>query len=480
LPDPKAFISYSWSSDAHQLWVINLATQLRENGVDVILDKWDLKEGHDAIAFMEQMVSDASVKKVVVILDRVYAEKADGRQGGVGTETQIITPQIYKSVDQNKFCGVISEVGADGKPFLPVFYSARIYIDLSNDDIFVENFDQLLRWIFDKPAFPKPALGRAPDFLSEQNVLLPTRSRAARAVNLLRSGSAGNSAALQDYLESFAENLEVLRLKPTDNVEFDDLVFTSIEALRPYRDEFVAVITAMAKGSPNDQNIGLMRRFFEQLIPYMFRSEGMTQYHESWFDNYRFIAHEFLLYFIAILIKQELFSKVDDFLTGGFYVGGVSSLAHEPIQPSSILLQTINSLNVRKKRLNLNRLSLHADMIRDRLPAIGITLGDLMQADLVLFIRDAADSVKANRGNRWDPVSLIWSERSGPFEIFARSVSTKYFQRIVGMLGVADRDEFLSLLSHFGKGDGLYLPHWNYSRLSLDDIVQPAKLGTRI
>jgi hypothetical protein len=102
---PKAFISYSWSSDEHQQWVISLATQMRENGVDVILDKWDLKEGNDAIAFMEQMVSDSTVKKVIVILDRVYAQKADGRQGGVGTETQIITPQIYKSVDQQKFVG---------------------------------------------------------------------------------------------------------------------------------------------------------------------------------------------------------------------------------------------------------------------------------------------------------------------------------------------------------------------------------------
>jgi TIR domain len=209
---PKAFISYSWSSDEHQQWVISLATQMRENGVDVILDKWDLKEGNDAIAFMEQMVSDSTVKKVIVILDRVYAQKADGRQGGVGTETQIITPQIYKSVDQQKFVGVISEKDADGKPFLPVFYSSRIYIDLSDDSIFAENFDHLLRWVFDKPTFPKPALGRTPEFLSEQTVLLPTRSRASRAISLLRNASAGGSAALQDYLETFSDNLETLRL----------------------------------------------------------------------------------------------------------------------------------------------------------------------------------------------------------------------------------------------------------------------------
>lgn len=59
---PKLFISYSWSSPEHEAWVLNLAEELRSNGVDVVFDKWDLKEGHDAIAFMEQMVTDKASK----------------------------------------------------------------------------------------------------------------------------------------------------------------------------------------------------------------------------------------------------------------------------------------------------------------------------------------------------------------------------------------------------------------------------------
>ena len=34
---PKLFISYSWSSPEHEQWVVDLATELRESGVDVIL-----------------------------------------------------------------------------------------------------------------------------------------------------------------------------------------------------------------------------------------------------------------------------------------------------------------------------------------------------------------------------------------------------------------------------------------------------------
>ena len=81
LSHPKTFISYSWTSPDHEQWVINLATQLAESGVHVILDKWDLGEGADKFAFMERTVTDPSVRKVVVVCDRLYAEKADGRQG---------------------------------------------------------------------------------------------------------------------------------------------------------------------------------------------------------------------------------------------------------------------------------------------------------------------------------------------------------------------------------------------------------------
>ena len=116
---PKLFVSYSWTSEEHERWVISLATSLRESGVDVILDKWELREGHDAYHFMEQMVSNSEIKKVAIICDRKYAEKANDRTGGVGTETQIISPEIYARQDQDKFVAVVAERDEQGKPFLP-------------------------------------------------------------------------------------------------------------------------------------------------------------------------------------------------------------------------------------------------------------------------------------------------------------------------------------------------------------------------
>lgn len=60
---PVIFVSYSWSSPAHEDFVESLASKLMANGVMVRLDKWDLKEGQDKFAFMESMVTDPTSRK---------------------------------------------------------------------------------------------------------------------------------------------------------------------------------------------------------------------------------------------------------------------------------------------------------------------------------------------------------------------------------------------------------------------------------
>jgi len=46
---PKVFISYTHKPTENKLWVIELAKKLRENGVDTVLDYWDLRPGQDIV-----------------------------------------------------------------------------------------------------------------------------------------------------------------------------------------------------------------------------------------------------------------------------------------------------------------------------------------------------------------------------------------------------------------------------------------------
>ena len=58
---PKVFISYAWGTDEYQGRVLSFATDLINDGIDVVLDKWDLSEGNDTYAFMEKCASDAGI-----------------------------------------------------------------------------------------------------------------------------------------------------------------------------------------------------------------------------------------------------------------------------------------------------------------------------------------------------------------------------------------------------------------------------------
>ena len=76
IPDPtRVFISYSHDSPSHKGWVLKLASDLRKNGVDAVLDQWDLSPGEDIAVFMERGLKNAA--RVVVVCSKKYVERAN-------------------------------------------------------------------------------------------------------------------------------------------------------------------------------------------------------------------------------------------------------------------------------------------------------------------------------------------------------------------------------------------------------------------
>lgn len=164
---PQVFVSYSWTCNEYQESIVALATRLRHDGVNVKLDVWDLKHGQDKYAYMEQCVTNPNIDKVLIMSDRVYTEKADARKGGVGDETSVISAEVYKNVNQQKFIPVVMERNEEGEEFLPAYLKSRMYIDFS-----VENkekaYKELLRAIFELPEQCKPDIGNPPKWLTEE------------------------------------------------------------------------------------------------------------------------------------------------------------------------------------------------------------------------------------------------------------------------------------------------------------------------
>lgn len=342
---PKVFVSYSRSNLEHEKWVLDLSTELRELGVDVILDKWDLKEGHDSNAFMERMVTDKLVKKVIIVCDQLYANKADKRNGGVGIETQIISSEIYSKVDQDKFVAVIAEKNDDGKPYLPAYYKSRIYIDLSYDELYAKNFDQLLRWIFGRPIDVKPDIGKVPSFLNDEPAKsLGTSAISRRCIEAHRNSKPYAHGTLKEYFETFLDNFEKFRIEPSgNNPEFDELVVQSVQSFVPYRNEAVEVFFTVANygGRNADEDL---HHFFEQLIPKMGRPENIMSYRKCDWDNLKYIVHEMFLYCTAVLVKSQRFDMLTTLLQQRYYISKDEDTEQSCMRGFGVFMNNLTSL----------------------------------------------------------------------------------------------------------------------------------------
>lgn len=172
-PSPKCFISYTWESSDHKSWVRKLATELMKNGVEVILDQWDLKYGHDLGHFMESAVRESS--SVIIVCTPTYAKKADAGSGGAGYEKQIVTGELFQGTDSTKFIPLI-RMGTD-KEALPSFLKSKNYVDFRKDSEFAERLKDLLHQLHGVPKYTRPKRGPSP-FVQRE----PTAPRDATSI----------------------------------------------------------------------------------------------------------------------------------------------------------------------------------------------------------------------------------------------------------------------------------------------------------
>lgn len=183
---PSVFISYSHDDDAHKEWVYKLACKLVENGVDTLLDQWDVQLGSNLIAFMEKGLSNSD--RVLVICSDNYNKKSNGGLGGVGYEKIILTGELFQDQDTTKFIPCIRGVTTKAKT--PVSLSGRTYIDFSDDAKFEDNFKQLLHELFKVPLRPKPSLGKSPFTTLEEEVLPSIQGQSSTVFFSTRFGKA--------------------------------------------------------------------------------------------------------------------------------------------------------------------------------------------------------------------------------------------------------------------------------------------------
>lgn len=188
---PIVFISYSWDTPEHRDWVLSIADGLVKNGVDVLLDQYDLAAGKEMTFFMEKAMS---ADKIILIMTPGYKDKADRRSGGVGYEYSLFTKELYEQeADKSRIIPVLRSGSKEVS--CPTFIQTRIFHDMRDDKAFDPKFFELIKLIVGRPLVAKPALGKLPDFDRE----IPDAEKAIRDYQQKATSHAKKESFLFSY-----------------------------------------------------------------------------------------------------------------------------------------------------------------------------------------------------------------------------------------------------------------------------------------
>lgn len=439
MDEPKVFLSYSWTDLSHQELVKHWADRLVADGIDVVLDIYDLKEGDDKFAFMEAMVTDPTVTHVLVICDRAYAEKANARKAGVGTESQIISGEVYARVKQSKFIPIVCEFGEDGEPILPTFMKSRMWINFSSSEAENDNWEQLVRLLYGKPQHVKPKKGKAPTFITS-DVPTPT-SEAYAKFNSLKQAVLQDKKGLKHYRRdfidaciSYADELRV-RERP-DVTSMGEKIVEDCGKLKAVRDHLCDWVLLESEISDEAEFSESLIEVLEKLRELKSKPSEINQWNDSWFDAHSVFVYETFLYIVAALLKSGAYSTLNEVFSSHYLIpksdnNGLSNFERfDCFYGYSESLQSV--LAPENQRLHAPA----AELIKRQADREDIPFSEIRQAELLILLISFITP-----DTHWYPGTLHYSSYGNGYPFFVRAAQHKSFSKLAKITGISDADK---------------------------------------
>ena len=460
---PRVFISYAWSTDEKFEKVLLLASRLRHDGIDAILDRWCLNHGQDKYAFMESMVRDKTIDRVLIMSDSIYAKKADAREGGAGTESQIICDELYNDVESRKFIPIILEREENGKECLPIYLKSRIYIDFSDVSKFEESYEELLRDLHNRPSLKMPPIGKPPSYLFEEDSdTIKTSMLESQSLNRISVNPKKSNEILKEFIAAFEKELEDYHIKyENQNGNLEERIYKSIIDYIPQRNKFIKVLdNVLREGIELD--IDIIIRFFENQ-PRYYHPIHTNTWTSGEFDGFKFITRELFLYVISLLLRHECYEKVTDLLYSKYTMFDKYGHYDKPCDFDIFNVYLHSIENYYNGIKGANYISCMAHIMIENICDI-VERKYLVEADVL------CSYIAEIKGINWTPWLHIYREGSTG-ETISRLYSRRHFEKVKCLFNVDNKTEFISMINKLkesNKEANRYFHSWRLPLLCED------------
>ncbi|WP_395546802.1 MULTISPECIES: toll/interleukin-1 receptor domain-containing protein [unclassified Lacrimispora] len=467
--NPKVFISYAWGSEEFQEKVLSFATDLVNDGIDVIYDRWSLKEGNDTYKFMEQCVNDSSINNVLILLSPNYEKKANERSGGVGTETQIISPEIYNRVEQEKFLPVVFEVGENGEVPKPTYLKGLLHFDLSDGDRYDTEYQRLVKRLYGIEIVKKPELGNRPAWL-ETTATVGVKVR--NSYSVLKSNLA--NIVKKEQLESYLSDLKnkILEFKKEETFQGEmgyDAYIALYEETKTIRDEFILLMRHI---SFVDDGEKLVATKFEEIHEILIREYGIIN------DIRKTLLHELFIYVIAIYYKSKNYEALSYTLNKTYFTYDFQN----PTQSFTAIYYNNEHLdNAMNKRDNKKYHSGTAQYWIDNINTEICSKNDFIFADELCYNASIFANCKASW--HWFPLTYVYDNYNAMMRKFSiRLQSKEHLSETASIFGhsvESFKRKFSIIEANFKNDDfkyNRYSGHFEYAPI-LCEYIKSEELG---
>lgn len=475
IDNPKVFISYAWGDKEYQEKVLAFASQLVSDGIDVVFDKWDLAEGNDTYAFMEKCANDESITNVLMLLDPVYAQKANEHTGGVGTETQIISPKVYQEVTQDKFIPIVFARNDKNEVCKPTYLQGRLHFDLSITEGYDETYQRLVKTLYGVEVYEKPELGKKPEWVEKKTVV------AVRIMNEYESihrtqNERERKGLFKVYLESIRNEItQVISQSEPMNLETDGVI-AEYESFSTIRDRYLGLLKYTLYVNEPEKEIASFLEKTYQII------NGNTTYRGSLGKTF---LHELFLYTIAYFYKNEEY-KATGYILGKSYFDSKTFYRDDGVKSYEIFYSGTEELFDRamKSRDNKNYLSGEAAYWIEHLDSGFCTKEIFVLADLICY--NYSIYSKDYRGWKWFPLTYIYDNHYSSCirELSQKLISCEFVLEVLPLFGWTSIDDFKGkiLAVEEERKKGMFKKYrFNESfedAAIIGDYIKPDKIGT--
>jgi len=253
------------------------------------------------------------------------------------------------------------------------------------------------------------------------------------AIRSIENSAPNKTIRVGRFVELLNEELDSLAPDFSEGDARDELFIQSINTTQGFVFEYARLAKTIAVMGDRDAVLALYR-IFERIMDNYRPPAGFNgNFYRSDFDYYKFLGHELFIVLISSLISENQWIMITNLLNKDIYIK--NSLSGPRLVDFSAISEPVESFEIHSNRLNMKRVSFHADTLNQR-----YTDGTLAE---IVPIEEftAADFFLRLRSEKWRPWSILYIGHGEP-RYLTESTSTQFAENLLAPLDLKSQDEF--------------------------------------